>query len=171
MPDGNTPTTQDPESTTAAAAAAPSNGSRSIDAFPEDAQDYIRRLRAENASHRTGLKEAQTRLKEFEDREKTEAQKLLERAESAERAVANAALQTLRYEIAAEAGLPLSLAGRLQGSTKDELKADAEKLKQDFRITDDGVPAAGGSGFDGGVRRPVSRPKSMNGLIRAATGR
>jgi hypothetical protein len=44
-----------------------------------------------------------------------------ERAERAE-------LNTLRYQVAAEKGLPVALATRLQGDTMQELEADADQL-------------------------------------------
>lgn len=173
MPDGeNTPQGQEPGHTQTPGDGDGSGSGRSIDAFPEEAQDYIRRLRQENASHRNELKSVRNSLKEFEDRDKTEAEKRAEREAELEKQATSAAAKALRYEVAAEVGLPLNLAGRLQGSTAEELKADAENLKQQFGLAANGdEPPAGGPGFDGGVRRPVARPKSMNGLIRQAAGR
>jgi Skp family chaperone for outer membrane proteins len=172
MPDGdpNTPG-QEPTATTTIEAA-PVAGSRSLDSFPEEAQDYIRRLRQEAAQYRNELKDVRGNLKKFEDEGKTEAQKLADAAAAAERQATESTAKLLRYEVAAEKGLPLRLAGRLQGSTKQELEVDAENLIKEFGIEGEsaGEPA-GRSGFDGGVRRPVSRPKSMNGLIRQAAGR
>jgi len=171
MPDDPTQQTgQEPGNETSPSAGTTAS-TRGIDSFPEEAQDYIRRLRAENAKHRTDLKERETRLKEFEDAGKSAAEKLEEDRAAAEGRATSAETKLLRFEVAAEKGLPLSLAGRLQGSTKEELSADADKLKQDFGITDDGGVSAGGSGFDGGVRRPVRRPKTMNGLISQAARR
>lgn len=170
MPDGDTTTPgQEPTSTTTT----PESGSgRSIDAFPEEAQDYIRRLREENAKHRNERKAQDTRLKEFEDAQKTEEQKRAERVSTAEGRATSAESKLAKYEAAAEAGLPLKYAARLQGATKDELLADAKQLAQDFGLTpgEGGEPASGGSGFDGGVRRPVQKPKTMNGVIRSAAG-
>ena len=40
-----------------------------------------------------------------------------------------AELRALRYEVAAETGLDPRLAGQLQGSTREELAADVERLK------------------------------------------
>jgi hypothetical protein len=166
MPDGD----KEVETTTSKATTEQSSGARSLDAFPEEAQDYIKRLRAEAAGYRTELKDTKGQLTKFEDEKKTEAEKLAERAEGAEGRVAAAELLAARYEIAAEVGLPLKWAKRLQGSTKEELKKDAEALKGEMGDAVEAEPA-GGSGFDGGVRRPVNRPKTMNGLIKIASGR
>lgn len=176
MPDGdtNTPGQEPNSSTTSTTASEPAgSSSRSIDGFPAEAQDYIRRLREENAKHRNELKSTRDSLQKFEDQNKTEQQRALERAEAAERTAAESATKLLRYEVAAAKGLPLKYAGRLQGSTKEELEADADNLMKDFGLTGDGEPGnTGGSGFDGGVRRPAgTKPKSMNGFIRQASGR
>jgi hypothetical protein len=162
---------QEPETQNGpASSAAPATGGGSLDSFPEEAQDYIRRLRQEAAKYRNDLKATTGKLKEFEDRDKTEAQKLADQAAAAERQASESTVKLLRYEVAAATGLPLSLASRLQGSNEAELKADAENLKEQFGLSESDGPA-GGSGFDGGVRRPVTKPKTMNGIIRQASGR
>ena len=171
MPDGDTQTPgQEPNSSTTTTE--PSGSGRSIDAFPEEAQDYIRRLRDEAARHRNEAKEARNRAAQLEDQNKTEAQRQADQA-AADKARADAAeARLLRFEVAAEKGIPLQLAGRLQGSTKEELSADADKLRTDFGIAEgDSGSTAGGPSFDGGVRRPAPKPKGMNGLIRQASGR
>lgn len=93
---------------------------------------------------------AATRLAELENAQKTETQKLAERAEAAERKAADAELRSLRAEIAAEKGLTPGQAKRLQGATRDELAADADELLKDFGPA---KPAAD-------PRRPVESLKS-----------
>ena len=76
-------------------------------------------------------KEAETlrlKLKEYEDRDKTEQQRLEERAAAAERAAAERESQLLRYQVGTAAGLPADLIDRLRGDTIEDLTADAEKL-------------------------------------------
>ncbi|GAA3121758.1 hypothetical protein [Streptomyces echinatus] len=118
---------------------------------------------------RKANKEAETlrlKLKEFEDRDKTEAQKLADRANEAESAAARATAKLLRYEVAADKKLPAGWAQRLQGSTKEELEADAEKLLADLGAQQQrNAPS-----YDGGVRQST-RPTSMNDLIRQTAGR
>jgi hypothetical protein len=72
--------------------------------------------------------ELEARLKEFEDRDKTEAQKLAERAEKAEAELATLQAASLRAEVALEKGLTPAQAKRLIGSTREELEADADEL-------------------------------------------
>ncbi|AHI04378.1 hypothetical protein CFAL_12020 (plasmid) [Corynebacterium falsenii DSM 44353] len=68
-----------------------------------------------------------------------ENQKLRERATAAEHKLA-------QFMAAQETGLPADMALRLQGSTPEELKADAEKLKELFsnrRFVPGGLPGDG----------------------------
>src|SRR5690242_15401642 len=77
------------------------------------------------AALRKANKEAETlrlKLQEFEDRDKTEAQKLAERAEAAERRATELETRALRLEVAAEKGLTPAQAKRLVGSTREELE-------------------------------------------------
>lgn len=67
--------------------------------------------------------------KEIEDGKKSAEQKAADDLAAAQRDAADAGLRVLRYEVAAEKGLDLKLAGRLTGTTKAELEADADALK------------------------------------------
>lgn len=83
-------------------------------------------------------KEAETlrlKLKEFEDRDKSEAQKLAERADAAEKRALEFETSALRLEVAAEKGLTPAQAKRLVGSTRDELETDADELLATFTPT------------------------------------
>lgn len=106
------------------------------------------------------------RLQAIEDRDKSEAQKLADRLAEAENNATSAQGRLLRYEVAAEKKLPSEWAARLQGSTKEELEADADALlaslgTQQQRNTPN---------YDGGVRQSASTPSDMNALIRKAAG-
>lgn len=70
------------------------------------------------------------RLKEIEDAQKSEQQKLTERAEKAEREAAEAQASLLRRDVAADKQLPPAMADRLRGTTREELEADADQLLQ-----------------------------------------
>lgn len=72
------------------------------------------------------------KLKEFEDRDKTDSEKLTERAAAAEHRAAEAEARALRLEVAAAKGLTPSQVKRLVGSTREELEADADELLADF---------------------------------------
>jgi hypothetical protein len=106
------------------------------------------------------------RLQELEDRDKSEAQKLAERAQTAETEAAKARTQLLRFEVASDKKLPASWANRLQGSTKEELEADAEALLKDLKDQQQRQSP----NYDGGVRKPAPAPTDMNALIRQKAG-
>jgi hypothetical protein len=72
------------------------------------------------------------KLKEFEDRDKSEQQKLTEAHAAAEKRAAEAELRATKLEIAADKGLTPAQARRLVGATREELEADAEDILRDF---------------------------------------
>ena len=113
-------------------------------------------------------KEAETlrlKLQEFEDRDKSEAQKLAERAEAAERAVAAAEARALRLEVASEKGLTAAQAKRLVGSSREELEADADELLETFKPVE-AKPVV--PDLDLGTRAPGNtKDESPRGLIAA----
>ncbi|MFK4868990.1 hypothetical protein ACI3K4_27630 [Streptomyces sp. CSMPJR101] len=117
---------------------------------------------------RKANKEAETlrlKLKEFEDRDKTEAQKLAEAKTVAEREAASAKQELMRYRVAANKKLPAELANRLQGSTEEEMAEDADRLLEVFGAQQRSQTPS----YDGGVRQ-TARPTSMNDLIRHTAG-
>lgn len=69
---------------------------------------------------------AARRLAELEEASKSDLQKAIDRAETAERRIAEVELTAARTEIAAAAGLPVEA---LRGSSREELEAHAETLK------------------------------------------
>lgn len=93
-------------------------------------------LDAERREKRAAEKRAadlEARLKEFEDRDKTESTRAIERAEAAEKAAAAAEARALRLEIASEKGLTPAQAKRLVGESREELEADADELLETFK--------------------------------------
>lgn len=75
----------------------------------------------------------EAKLKEFEDRDKTESTRAVERAEAAEKALAAAESRALRLEVASEKGLTPAQAKRLVGESREELEADASELLETFK--------------------------------------
>lgn len=152
-----TPETGEPEGTAAPAAERPSqSGGASI---PPEVERALKKANKEAETLRL-------KLKQYEDRDKTEAQKLTERAAAAEKQAADAQAELMRYRVAADKKLPAELAARLRGSTPEEMAADADELltllnTQQQRQT---------PSYDGGVRQSA-RPTSMNDLIRQTAGR
>lgn len=95
---------------------------------PDAVRNAIAAERAKAKAAEARAKTAEAKVKRFEDRDKTEQQKLAERAEAAEKAAADAEARLLRRDVGARKGLPAALADRLQGSTEDEMAADADRL-------------------------------------------
>lgn len=77
-------------------------------------------------------KTAAERLAQLEESQKSEQQKLMERAEAAERERDEVRTEALRLRIAHEKGLTPRQAARLRGSSEEELTADADALLEEF---------------------------------------
>lgn len=78
------------------------------------------------------LAAAEARVKEFEDASKTQEQRDSEARATLERTSAENAAKALRYEVAAEKGIPLTASSRLVGSSREEIAADADRFIADF---------------------------------------
>ena len=100
---------------------------------------------------------AAARLAELEESQKSEAQKLEERASSAETKLTQTELRALRAEVALEKGLTPSQAKRLVGSSLDELAADADELLRDLgkQSTGPRPDPSQGPKVEGGKRSPA----------------
>jgi hypothetical protein len=81
----------------------------------------------ENLASAKANEAAAKRLAEFEESQKTEAQKAQERLDAAEKRAQELELKAIRAEVAAESGVPVAL---LSGSTREEIQASAEALIQ-----------------------------------------
>lgn len=75
------------------------------------------------------------KAKELEESQKSEQQKITERAEAAERERDALRLEALRLRIAADKGLSPKQAARLRGSTEEEMSADADELLSEFQAS------------------------------------
>jgi hypothetical protein len=71
---------------------------------------------------------AEKKLKAFEDAQKSEAEKLAERASTAEARASEAEKQLARFRVATKHNLPAELADRLQGDDEAALEEDAKRL-------------------------------------------
>ncbi|MGW5426876.1 hypothetical protein ACWET9_06565 [Streptomyces sp. NPDC004059] len=117
-------------------------------------------------SQQKQLEELTRQLQEFQDRDKTEAQKLAEAKSAAEQRATSAEQQLLRFKVAAAKNLPANLASRLQGATEEEMAADADSLLEVLGVQQQRSAPS----YDGGVRKPAATPTDMNALIRRAAG-
>lgn len=82
--------------------------------------------------------DAAARLAEIENANKTEAQKTAEALETAKQQAAEATAQLLRYEVAADEGVPPTLVRFLTGATREEIEESAKALMS-------AIPGAPGS--------------------------
>lgn len=93
--------------------------------------EYVGKLRAEAAKYRTEAKansDAAARLAEIEEANKTEMQKAIERAEAAEKSLAETAAANDRLAVIATHGIPEEFHDLVQGADKDALEASAKKI-------------------------------------------
>jgi len=93
--------------------------------------------------------ELQGKLKELDDKDKSETEKLADRLAAAEKRADEADARVIRAEVAAAKGLTPAQAKRLTGSTREELEADAAELLETF------APRHG----DADRPNPTNRPK------------
>lgn len=100
------------------------------------------------------LKAKAAKFDEVEEQNKTEQQKVLDRAEKAEKRAAEAEARakaaevaSLRAKVASAKRLPAELVDRLRGETEEEIAKDADALLKSI-----GGDANGSGGFDQGTR-------------------
>lgn len=139
------------------------------EAKPEDAlQDPGKKALAEERAARKAAEkqraELESRLKEFEDRDKTEAQKLAERAEAAEKTAADKDAELLRLRTALKHGISDEDAETfLTGTDEATLTRQAERLAALRGSATPGTPKPDPSQ---GVRS--AGPPSLDALIAEA---
>lgn len=126
MPDENTP-----EAEAAETEEAPEATEENTELTPEQLKAALAAARREAAGYRTKLRDAEpfvAKARELEEASKTEAQKLAEAHKSAEERASAAEARLTRLDTCLKVGLDPKFAGRLQGSTPEELEADAKEL-------------------------------------------
>ncbi len=134
-------------------------GQDDLSALPEWAQKVIKETRAEAARNRT-------RARELEQAQMTEQQ----RQEQEIREGREAQRLVLAYQVAGEVGLPLNLAERLRGNSREELIQDANTLRQ---LTGGAAAQPTPPPFDAGARPQNGNGAEggdMNALLRRAAG-
>lgn len=130
---------------------------------PERAWRLIQDLRGERDGLRTERETLQGRVSEFEQANQTDAERLTQRAETAEARIPTLEQENNRLRAAMQVGLDPELIDRLRGDTLEDLVQDAKSLQQRM-----GPPAA--QRFAHGARQS-SAPGSMNDLIAGAIRR
>lgn len=96
--------------------------------FDKAIQARIARERAKIPADYDDLKAKATEFEQWQESQKTEAQKAADRLAAAEKQVAEYQAKATRAEVAAAKGIPLDLLNLLTGSTPEELEASADAL-------------------------------------------
>lgn len=97
------------------------SGEKSLERELADTRAALKKANKEAEQHRL-------KLRESEERDLSEMEKIQRRAEKAEKDLADLQANALKQRVALDKGLPASLVPRLQGSTEEELAADADEL-------------------------------------------
>lgn len=115
--------------------------------------DYVKQLRSENAAARKARQDLEAKLTEYEERDKSETERLAGKITKAEQRAAEAEAKLLRYDVAQEKEVPAKLVPLLTASTREDLEAQAALILEN-------APATPPPNFDGGPRDPAPEPKS-----------
>jgi hydroxylamine reductase (hybrid-cluster protein) len=112
-------------------------------------------LSAERAAKKAAEKRANelaAKVEEFENQNRSELERLTAKVTKAEQAKGEAETRLLRYEIAAEKQVPADALDLLNGTTREELEASADKILNLVKSRTDTDKAPD---FDGGAREPA----------------
>jgi hypothetical protein len=143
------PEGQVPEGTTPEAVTLPEGSSVESKKFDEA---YVKQLRAENAAARKARQDLEAKIAEFEERDKSELEKLTGKITKAEQRALEAEAKLLRFEVATEQNVPSKLVPLLTGKTREELEAQAALILENAKPAD--------PDFDGGTRDPAGPAKT-----------
>ena len=122
-------------------------------------------VKAIKAALKKANKEAETfrlKVKELEDKEKSDSEKLSEKAADAEKRAQEAEIRAMRLEVAFEKGLKPAQAKRLVGTTKEELEEDADDFLASIAGDDKGKPGTKPTEDLKGGGDPTEDPLEMN---------
>lgn len=130
----------------------------------EKAKTYIASLQAERDREAAARKAAEAKVKEHDDAQLSETEKLAQERDTYKTTSAEKTALVDRYEVAEEVGLPLSWARRLVGADRDALLEDAKAMKADLDEKSKGGtprhdPSQGGGRGDGRTTTSVSSAK------------
>lgn len=146
----------------------------------ERAKAKIAKANAEAKSLRERLRkaeEAEAKLAEIENANKSETEKMQERLKAAEDALEKANRESMRAKVAADKKLPPALADRLRGDSIEEMEADADTLladlQQQYVAKSAPAPSETGAGVTGKPAQDVASmsPAEMVKATRERRGR
>lgn len=107
---------------------------------PTETVDFWKQKAREQEKRAKDNAEAAKRLTELEEAQKTEAQRLTERADAEFERAQVAEAKLLRYQVASEAGVPANALKFLTGTTREEIEVSAKDVLE--LIGDAGKPRA-----------------------------
>jgi hypothetical protein len=122
---------------------------------PKPDEANVKQLRREAQQLRNRTKEAESKLQELLDRDKSEQERLADAKATAEAKAEKAELRLMRYEVAAAHGLELRAAEFLSGESREELEERADELTK--LLAEQAKPAS--TSFDGGARQTPPETK------------
>lgn len=142
----------------------------SEEGLPDAVKAVLKKERDARREADRRAREAEAKAKQFEDRDKSEVQKAIERAEQAERDAAGARTQALRLRVGQAKSLPPEVAELLNGKDEKEMGEHADRLIAAGVKAPNGTPPPS---YDGGARPPAepSGAAGFDAAIRTAAGR
>lgn len=113
------------------------------------------------------VKDLQAKLKEFEDRDKSDAEKAAEKLSQAEKRAEEAEAKALRLQVASDKGLSSKQLKYLTGTSQEELEANADQILEDFPEKEQPKPPPSRrpSADLGGGTDPTKEPTDVKSLV------
>lgn len=111
-----------------------------------------RALQAERDARQKAESDLAALQKQIADANKTAEEKAAEALREAQELAAKNGAKALKYEIAAELGVPLAMASRLVGATREEIEKDAATLLAQIPAGTPTGPVVPATGIDQGGR-------------------
>lgn len=137
--------------------------------FPDMEPAQVREALEQSRKWERRAKDSHAKAQQYDQLQEaqlTEAQRLTQRAETAERERAQAATELARYRVAAAQGVPAELVDLLTGEDEDAMTSTAKRLMTHLKASAPATPS-----YDGGARTSAPQPAGMSDLIRQAAGR
>jgi hypothetical protein len=95
---------------------------------PTETVEFWKQQARKNEAQAKANADAAKKLKDIEDRDLSELERLQRDRDELSKKLPATELRAARFEVALDKGLPKELAARLQGSTVEEMAADADAL-------------------------------------------
>lgn len=151
-----------PEPVAVAEDAIPDSGEAELGDAGKRAIQREREARKELEARLKEMEPLVAKARELEEAQKSETQRLQERADNAEKLAAETQRELMRLRVASEKGLPPKLAARLTGNTIEELEADADEL---LNLVPTKKPSASADDTLVGTRTPPAAAQDVDAIV------